>query len=79
MVKNNETGTPDVLESNQADDDFKSNFDLLLAHLDQDSLAANLVEAYVAPGDNTPKEAMIKIIRKRINELKGIHDEAKNQ
>lgn len=76
MVKNHAASTSDVLDSNQADDGSKSNFDLLLTHLDQDSLAANLVGAYVAPGDNTPKEAMIDIIRKRIDELT---NEAENQ
>lgn len=79
MNKNHETGTPDVPDNKQAYDSPKSNFDLLLTHLDRGSLAAKLVEAYVAPGENTREDAMAEVIRKRTDELKSTHDRAEDQ
>lgn len=53
----------------------QSNFERLIAHLRDGSLAAKLVSAYAAPGERTPAQAVSKVMADRLDELKSSYVE----
>jgi hypothetical protein len=57
----------------------QTNFERLLSHLQENSLAARLVSAYAGPGAQTVAEAVSKVIAARLAELKRRYDVPKNQ
>ena len=57
----------------------QTNFERLIAHLPEDSLAAKLVTAYAAPGEATPADAVAKVVATRLDELKRSHDDTEDQ
>lgn len=58
---------------------LQTNFERLIAHLPKDSLAAELVTAYRAPGEVTPADAIAKVAATRLDELKRSHDGTEDQ
>ena len=56
-----------------------TNFDRLIAHLPENSLAAKLVTTYAAPGEATPADAVAKIAATRLDELKQSYDNSEDQ
>lgn len=58
---------------------LRTNFERLIAHLPQDSLAAKLVTAYAAPGGATPADAVARVAAGRLDGLKRTHDESEDQ
>ena len=57
----------------------QSNFERLIAHLRDGSLAAKLVSAYAAPGECTPAQAVSKVMADRLDELKNSYDNPEDQ
>jgi len=56
-------------------DNEKTNFDGLLEHLPEDSLATKLVRAYVAGNRALPADALRSVLNDRLQELKEIYAE----
>lgn len=48
----------------------QNNYDRLLNHIKQDSLAAQLVRAYCGPEAESPTEAMKAVLRERLTKLR---------
>ncbi len=57
----------------------QTNFDRLIAHLPEDSLAAKLVTAYAASGEAAPADAIAEVAANRLDELKQSHDNTEDQ
>jgi hypothetical protein len=57
----------------------KSNFDLLLQHLQQDSLAAALVTAHVNRGTMSSIDAVRQVVEDWLTELKAAYVEHSDQ
>jgi hypothetical protein len=68
-----------MTDDNQERSAPQTNFERLLSHLRKNSLAAQLVSAYADPGEQTPAEAVSKVIADRLTELKRRYDEPENQ
>ncbi len=58
---------------------LQTNFERLIAHLPENSLAAKLVTAYAAPGAAAPVDAIAKVAETRLDELKRSHNDSENQ
>lgn len=56
----------------------QSNFERLITHLAEDSLAAKLVEAYAGAGSADRAAAVKAVADDRLTELKRSHDEAES-
>ena len=67
------------MENSRTPNNLKSNYDLLLEHLDQDSLAATLVTAHVNRGGAGSAEAMRQVLKDRIATLKAAYVERTDQ
>ena len=59
-------------------DQNPTNFDLLIKHLKEKSLARLLVEAYCNHGSLTPKESMKTVIDALVEQLKGDYERTKD-
>ena len=57
----------------------QTNFERLIAHLPNDSLAAKLVTAYAAASEATPVDAVVKVAAGRLDELKRSYDKPEDQ
>jgi len=57
----------------------KTNFDRLLEHLPQDSLAAQLVAAHLNRGTRTSAAAMREVLQERLAALKSAYAEPPDQ
>lgn len=77
MIKSYEANKSDTLDDKQDNHNSQSNFDLLLKHLDGESLAAKLIKAYVSSDER--EQGMVKIIDERLEELKNSHDKAEHK
>lgn len=72
------TTNPDTAEAPRAPEAAaQRNFERLLSKLADGTLAAQLVAAYAAPGDVTPREAANRVLQSRLAELKQSHDQPK--
>jgi len=49
---------------------FANNIERLLAHLDDDSFAAQLVEAYQAADEGSPAESVKAVLAKRLKQVR---------
>jgi hypothetical protein len=67
------------MESSRTPNISKSNFDLLLEHLHQDSLAAALVIAHVNRGGADSADAMRQVLKDRLVALKAAYVERADQ
>jgi hypothetical protein len=56
----------------------QNNYDRLLKRIGKNSLAAQLVQAYLAPEANGPDEAMKTVLRERLAKVREQIDRAKN-
>lgn len=57
----------------------QTNFDRLIAHLPEDSLARKLMAAYAAPGEAAPADAVAKVAATRLDELKQSYDDTQDR
>jgi hypothetical protein len=68
-----------MTDQDQDNGALRTNFERLLSHLQEGSLAAQLVSAYAQPGEQTPAQALGKVIADRLDALKHSYDETENQ
>ena len=57
----------------------QTNFERLVTHLAKDSLAERLVIAYAAPDEATPADAVAKVARRHLDELKRSYGKLEDQ
>ena len=57
----------------------QTNFDRLIAHLPEDSLAAKLVTAYAASGGAAPADAIAEVAATRLDQMKQSYDKSEDQ
>ena len=79
MIDHPETNASNEPEIQRDPEESQSNFDRLQKQLRDDSLAAKIVGVFSEPGDDTPADAMKKVISERLDELKKRYDEDEDQ
>lgn len=60
------------------DKSTEDNFERLLSHLKDGSLAAQLVARYQNPGEGTPAESLKQVILDRLDHVRGNLERSKN-